>query len=391
MNLGSSAFARRRLFVAAFLVAGCSGLSRDPLGDTREQGGGRAGAVSAGAGHSTGGTTSSKAGRGGAGTGGVAGDEPVISSGGVNRGGSGGTGGTGGSGSRGGSGAGGSGAVGNAGESGDGGVGGSVAGSGQPGGRSGGGTAGVAGQAGEGGAAGDAGSDNCAEMGPPAISTFGLVYWFSADFGVTEADQGISQWCDRSGNGAHATQHSPGPRPNLGTFPGTDLPAIVFDGVDEYLDLPPQEANFEGGLTFFCVARATYDSNGMAMLKLSNGPEANDVTFLRFAKAFTYEVADEPKWGGEFVVGEPRLVDVGHAMNGIISMFMNGISVADASFPTPFPGTRTQNFIGRTEYNFSTTWTGEIAEIVLYNRLLDPGDRQTIRSYLSEKWNCCTD
>jgi hypothetical protein len=330
----------------------------------------------------------------------------VISSGGAKRGGSGGAGATGGSGSRGGSGTGGSGTGGSSGESGDGGVGGAVAGSGQPGGRSGGGTSGVSGgsgAAGEGGAAGDTG--RCNGTGPRGLDPTlqqGLVLWFSADFGVTEEDGSVSLWCDRSGNGSHAEQQVLDDRPKLGKFAGSpDLPAILFDGTD-YLNLPPQYTSFAFGLTFFCVTRATDDPIGSAMVELSNGREIDDVTFLRFRNAFTYEVFNivEQAPDETFTRDFPHLVDVVHtgkeaslfldtAEQTTTIMSVNPAGLTDIDLPTFLE--RKQNTIGRTLYQEAAPWKGEITEIMLYSRALSPDDQQAVRSYLTTKWNCCTD
>jgi hypothetical protein len=352
----SSVQARPRALVAGVLcaavVAGCGGVSSSPLAGTDKNAGGS-------------GMVSPSAGQGGAGSAGVAGDMTVVSSGGAN---------------------------------GTGAAGGSAGGSGQWGGSSGsGGASPTAGQAGETGRAGDAGSGNdggTANAGP--VSDDGLVFWFSANVGVTAKNELISEWLDQSGNAAHATQALAELRPMVGTFAGSDLPAIVFDGTNDYLDLPPLDANFEEGLTFFCVARAAHENVDMAMVELSNGWEKDDVTFLRLDKAFSYEVARTNTHTAEdtFAVGEPRLVDLVHGADGNATLYMNGVrlptTTANPPLSMPAPVTRSQNTIGRTLYSDATTWSGEIAEILLYSRLLSPTEKQSIRAYLKEKWNCCS-
>jgi hypothetical protein len=227
------------------------------------------------------------------------------------------------------------------------------------------------------------------------------VYWFSADFGVTVEEEGISKWADRSGNGADAVQGTLPKRPQLGTFASSNLPGIVFDGAYDYLDLPDQYASFAGGLTFFCVARAVSDPLGSAMVELSNGQEIEDVTFLRYQGGFSYEVANtvEHEDVPTFLVNQPRLVDVVHTTERRASLFMNGnerptrmesipTGLVDFELPVVVEK-RQQNTIGRTLYQSTTTWPGEIAEILLYSRALSPTEQQNVRRYLSEKWKCC--
>jgi hypothetical protein len=354
------------------LFAACSesGVSRDPEAHFRGQGGAGAGVTSAGAGQSTGGRAPSSSGGSDAEAGGAAGETQEIAPGG--EGGS--------SGQMAGSGGG-------AGESADGGVAGS---GGEP--RAGGvpGTGGVPG-ASTGGSA--AGSGNSAGAGnPDAVSKDALLYWFSADFGITAEDGMISEWRDRSGNEAHAVQTTPGLHPRLGDFPYSGLPAAVFDGVDDYLALPPLEASFDGGLTFFAIARATNARLCMAMLELSNGSEIEDVGFLSFKQAFSYEVFEKLAQGqlGAFGIESNLLLDVTHTPDQTVSVYINGFASGVATFPVPVNVTRTENFLGRSLYpDCLASWAGEIAELLLYARPLETQERQAVRRYLTEKWRCC--
>jgi hypothetical protein len=292
------------------------------------------------------------------------------------------------------------GAGGDSGESAEGGAGaaagstaGSTAGSNQTGGRSAtGGMPSVAGMTGEGGAANAAGSGNTGGIGnPEPVSTDKLLYWFSADFGVTESEGAISKWLDRSGNHADAAQILPDSRPKLDRFAGSDLPAVVFDGQDDYLGMPPLIPDFAQGVTFLAVARATSGNACMALLELSNGSEIDDVAFFRDLEAFTYEVVTDVVHGqhGAFAVGEPRLLEVTHTPEAGVSLFMNGLATGAAAFALPSDTLRNQNFLGRSLYVNCQTWSGELAEVLLYGRTLPTDERQTIQRYLNEKWGCC--
>jgi hypothetical protein len=66
----------------------------------------------------------------------------------------------------------------------------------------------------------------------------------------------VSRWTNRAGGDA-AAQLVTDARPTLGTLADSNMPAVVFDGDDDYLGLPPLTASFASGLTFFAVARAT--------------------------------------------------------------------------------------------------------------------------------------
>jgi hypothetical protein len=241
---------------------------------------------------------------------------------------------------------------GDAGESSEGGAAGSRGGSGQSGGRAGsggvpsggvpsGGLPSFAGTTGEGGAANAAGLANLGGMGNhEPVSNDSLVYWFSADFGVTETNGAVDKWLDRSGNEADASQIIPDSRPQLDKFSGSELPAIVFDGVDDYLGMPPLLTGFDAGVTFFAVARFASGDGCGAILELSNGTEIDDVSFFRDLEAFTYEVTTDVLHGqqGAFAVGEPRLVEVTHALNQHVSLFLNGLATGAGVIRPPDRG-----------------------------------------------------
>lgn len=362
-------------------LANCSGVSSNPLADTPGRGGASAGTESASAGEAMGGSPWNGAGSSSAGGSGIAGDMQAGAAG-----------------SDAGSNAGNGGAAGEGGEAGEstqGGAAGDASSAGHHGGDSGSG-----GMTSEGGASGEGGSANAAGSGNSGgtsnfdpVSLEAMVYWFSADVGLTEADGTITEWLDRSGNQGDARQLLAGSRPKLGTFAGTELPAVVFDGQDDYLAMSPLAANFEAGLTFFAVARATAEGLCMSMLEASNGSEIEEFAFFLLREGLAYEVGDFTSQGqeGAFAVGEPRLLDVTHTPDRVVSLFLNGFATATSAFALPVTTTRNQNFIGRSLYRDCTTWSGELAEILLYARPLPSEERQAIRRYLDEKWGCCAD
>jgi hypothetical protein len=254
------------------------------------------------------------------------------------------------------------------------------------------GTGGVTNAGGVGGAGNASGSGNSAGMGNPGpISKDSLVYWFSADAGVTETGGVISEWLDRSGNETSASQLTVESRPTLGKLGGSDLPAVVFDGLDDHLVLPPLAANFGEGLSYFSVVRAAANDGCKSMLEVSNGSEIEEISFFLHLQAFTYEVGNETIHGqeGAFIAGTPLLLDVTHSYTQGVSLFLNGLGTGTSAFPEPVTTTRNQNFLGRSLYVDCTPWSGEIAELLLYARTLPTEESQAVRLYLTEKWGCC--
>ncbi|HEY3499006.1 MAG TPA: hypothetical protein VGK73_30150 [Polyangiaceae bacterium] len=221
------------------------------------------------------------------------------------------------------------------------------------------------------------------------MSQEGLVYWFSADFGLEQV-AALWLWYGRSSNQEVASQIKYSAYPSIGTFAGSGRTALVFDGQDDHLALTAQAMSFVAGLTFFAVARTTSEEDCSPMLVLSNGAEIDDVSFFRHEQAFAYEVGFSRGHAGAFVAGAPLLLEVTHATDGSVSLFRNGLAIGAASIPLPPDITRENNFIGFASYTPCSTWSGELAEVLLYARVLPPNEHQAIHSYLVEKWGCCT-
>lgn len=225
----------------------------------------------------------------------------------------------------------------------------------------------------------------------PGISKDGLVYWFSADSGVTEDSGRVAKWKNRAGNGVDASQISEDSRPKLAHFDDGNHPALTFDGEDDFLGLPPLTATFERGVSIFSVARNDGGEACMAMLEVSNGPEIDDISFLWDQAALQYEVFTDVADGqsGAFASGEPRMLGAVHEPTGGVSLWLNGLSTGVADFGLPVDEARNQNFVGRTLYQGCPTWTGEIAELLFYARAITASERQSVETYLEQKWGCC--
>jgi hypothetical protein len=129
----------------------------------------------------------------------------------------------------------------------------------------------------------------------------------------------------------------------------------------------------------------------MPLLELSNGSEMDDVSFGWTNASLSYEVLEGFALGddGAFTNGEPRLVEVTHAVTGSVNLWMNGLANGFGMFDLPAAVTRGQTFVGKSLYQGCTTWSGEIAELILYARELELGERQDVEAYLEGKWGCC--
>lgn len=64
-----------------------------------------------------------------------------------------------------------------------------------------------------------------------------LLLWVEADYGITLNGSNVSQWADKSGNNNHLLQATAANQPTYATNQINGLPAITFDGTNDFLNL----------------------------------------------------------------------------------------------------------------------------------------------------------
>jgi hypothetical protein len=233
----------------------------------------------------------------------------------------------------------------------------------------------------------------------PRIPTDALLYWFKADAGVevdVDGGGGITRWADQSGNGFHARQANTAYQPRLSETELLPGPMLAFDGSDDLLELPELTQAFDAGLSLFAVAGRSKETNCSAVIELSNGSEVGDI-FLGNGggNALQFEIQTDVHLapGDSWPLGEVKLLEAlqsADPIQGIVELRINGGVASSMAMQHPISIERTTNYIGRTLYaNCSPSFSGAIAEIIMYSRKLSGDERISVESYLMEKWQCC--
>jgi hypothetical protein len=235
----------------------------------------------------------------------------------------------------------------------------------------------------------------------PSNAATSLAGWWKADAGVTAGGGGaVSAWADQSGNGNNAAQATSGSQPVRVTGAVNSLPAIEFDGVDDFLAVP--DANTldlaATGISVFAVLSPdTYGSlSGQA--RVSAVVEKAGV-----ATSYRLDLRDE-------VGANPPAVLAGLAYdNGAVSrssnnavplsrysilaalagpnaqgagLYVNGTSVGAIS-GTVGADTATALVLGGSAGRYVD---GRVAEVVLYSGPLSVADRQRVEGYLAHRY-----
>jgi ferric-dicitrate binding protein FerR (iron transport regulator) len=216
-----------------------------------------------------------------------------------------------------------------------------------------------------------------------------LLLWLRGD-AIEAGARGVSCWEDLSGMGNHASQPQAGCQPKAVDGP---RPSIKFDGQGDHLELPSIGlSQFRGGLSAYVVARAAGGSGPGAFLDLGAGPSCDNVSFGRRDGSLVFWAYANGQTRGR--IEAPGLVAVDQwAVYGVVALpsgqatlFRHGAPpVAGATSPL-FGEARKSNFVGKSHAPGEAGFRGEIAEVLLYQRVLGEEERARIEAYLWAKY-----
>ncbi len=230
----------------------------------------------------------------------------------------------------------------------------------------------------------------------PTVAT-GLRAWYRADKGVTkDGDNKVSQWLDLSGTGAHVRQTDYAYRqPAFVAAAMNAQPAVEFGGDVNVLLTPSPIDVFAGS-----------DNLSVVMVLKPNGNQANEMSLLAFdnaafvaGQAYTTNRVEALWWdpvaqsygsgGGATLVPEQAQVYVLTKSGTSLRAYLGGLLQSDDTVwwmsQAPLQqGPRTMALGGATQSVY--TFKGQIAEVLIYNRVLTTAERNAIEGSLQTKY-----
>jgi hypothetical protein len=250
-----------------------------------------------------------------------------------------------------------------------------------------GGTPGTGGKPATGGSPGTGGTGDASVGNIPVT---GLALWLRADRGVTESNGTVSLWADQSGAHMDATQDQASLKPTLVSNGINGQPSILFDGVDDALQVAQGFSDFSAGVSFFTVVDANTTNVCAGIFEASNGREIEDISFdVDFGK-FNFEVYNSSDETVVFPSGTPEQFTALQRPEGdTVEIRRNGLVGVVTDFQLPDVVTRKAVYVGNTLYMDCGAFSGNIGEIILYNRALTDSEVLTVEAYLSTKYGCC--
>lgn len=225
---------------------------------------------------------------------------------------------------------------------------------------------------------------------PASVPMTGLQLWLDADDAATftfSSGTSVSQWSDKSGNTRHWTQATSGNQPTRnGSTNGRTT--VVFDGTNDALDRAMWDMTKP--VTVFVVARNTSTASGI-----------RDIFKFNFEGRIWHEGSPGPAAGtigmyqSGFLTtgvqwGTTTFQQVTCVFNGTSSKIARngGLDTTGDAGGNNFLSGNTSRIGGNPsggEY-----WTGDIAELLIYQREVSGTERTDIESYLQAKWGTPT-
>ena len=218
---------------------------------------------------------------------------------------------------------------------------------------------------------------------PTQIS--GLRLFLKADAGVTTDGSGnVSLWQDQSGLGKDAVQAAQSGQPQLVANAVNGRPVVRFMG-SQYLQLPSLMAGATAGEIFAVLKSSAAAGTHQGPWQFSNTSGSYTGSFYPHGDGRIYETFGS---NVQTVVGTPptpltafNLFNVSSQANEWVVRLNGGDIARNAVNTVQF---RTDMLLGRNAEGFY--FTGDFAEIIIYDHVLSAAERETVGYYLNQRY-----
>ena len=227
----------------------------------------------------------------------------------------------------------------------------------------------------------------------PLPVTIGNVLWLDASDAstITIGGGGVSQWADKSIMSNHFAQTDVNRQPATGANTLNSLNVLTFDdaGSQDYLTRAGVLAGNDDDYTYYTVFRPTKNAVMSVYEQASGGNGARSAVLLVNAK-YGFNGQNNDKHD---------LVSYGPDQWRVSDMEINNAGGPNVSLydnDVPYTGTTgnpgalnigtTASTVGKKVTGNSEYFDGDIAEIIIYDRVLLPTERLAVRDYLDQKW-----
>ncbi|MDA0836129.1 MAG: PSD1 and planctomycete cytochrome C domain-containing protein [Planctomycetota bacterium] len=218
--------------------------------------------------------------------------------------------------------------------------------------------------------------------------TEGLVINLRADQGVELDDEGrVIHWTDGSGNDHHARQDDASQRPLLVADAISHQPALRFDGVRRFMSLAGEVVSSQHH-TVIAVATDLGADSHREIFSNWNGAAGNSTTsiFLGTTGKSSVRFSDDFTPAGEIVDGEMPFVLTAVADHHDAIVYQNATPLMKKGRPLAARNLKTPYVIGQQGNIDGEYWTGDIAELLVFDRPLSERELRHVWRYLELRY-----
>lgn len=228
-----------------------------------------------------------------------------------------------------------------------------------------------------------------------ASDVSGLVGWFRADALALGPNERVARWASSaSALVADAVQTDPARQPVLLPSVLGGSAVVSFDG-GQFLtaDALTEALRRGGGLTVMFVGRPTADRAQFVVAVQQEDPNI-DVARIGYTAPDSVRVKVSPQPVRDYLDSKPQAL-YGFAVYAMVvsreavEVFMDGRSIIRASIAPPPLGEARRFSIGQ-EWDEggqpSDLFAGQLAELAVYERALEPSERRSVEAYLAKKY-----
>ena len=210
----------------------------------------------------------------------------------------------------------------------------------------------------------------------------GLILWLdSSDDSSFSYSSGtlVSQWRDKSGLNNHANQSTAANQPTRNSSTNSRK-TVTFDGTNDFLDGTSTLA-LANGYTAFTIVKSS--ATGERDI-LTSSPFALSADIYLYQRASDGRLGNWPTVYTSSVISLSTwyLLSVAVSSAGSETLYLNGSSQTSSSRSI----TNTRGYRVAANSSGSEYWSGEIAEIIVFNRQLTTTELKLVHTYVGQKW-----
>ncbi len=213
--------------------------------------------------------------------------------------------------------------------------------------------------------------------------------WLRADQDVlngsdnpASAGDDVKTWTDQSGNDNHLTQTTASQQPEYQTNVINNLPALRFDGVDEYMNA--ELSSLSSPVTFITVSQFSSSKDAYVMT-LGNLNSTQTASISRESDDRYYSFTGSKRYGPGLDNNTPYIIHAAHdSESPYHNLYLDDSACTVADYGA-FLVTDGSLILGASR-NIDTWLHGDLAEVILYNQLLNEAQKIIVENSLAAKY-----